>query len=157
MCSPCASHLQVPCSASRVVPGAHRVVGLGTHRGSGPREVHTTVLDTADRLQALTPEAGQNILASDVVGPLEPVAEEGRGENEVIQPVNPTANAAANPPASAAANDAGNVANNTANAAGTQPNITANPRQNVGAQPPPAQANHAKGPKHHSCGLTISQ
>jgi hypothetical protein len=33
----------VPCSASRVVPGAHRVVGPGTHRGSGPREVHTTV------------------------------------------------------------------------------------------------------------------
>jgi hypothetical protein len=32
----------VPCSASRVVPGAHRVVGPGTHRGSGPREVHTT-------------------------------------------------------------------------------------------------------------------
>jgi hypothetical protein len=33
----------VSCSASRVVPGAHRVVGPGTHRGSGPREVHTTV------------------------------------------------------------------------------------------------------------------
>jgi hypothetical protein len=32
----------VPCSASRIVPGAHRVVGPGTHRGSGPREVHTT-------------------------------------------------------------------------------------------------------------------
>jgi hypothetical protein len=32
----------VPCSASRVVPEAHRVVGPGTHRGSGPREVHTT-------------------------------------------------------------------------------------------------------------------
>jgi hypothetical protein len=32
----------VPCSASRVVPGAHRVVSPGTHRGSGPREVHTT-------------------------------------------------------------------------------------------------------------------
>jgi hypothetical protein len=32
----------VPCSASRVVPGAHRVVGPGTHRGSEPREVHTT-------------------------------------------------------------------------------------------------------------------
>jgi hypothetical protein len=31
----------VPCSASRVIPGAHRVVGPGTHRGSGPREVHT--------------------------------------------------------------------------------------------------------------------
>jgi hypothetical protein len=33
----------VSCSANRVVPGAHRVVGPGTHRGSGPREVHTTV------------------------------------------------------------------------------------------------------------------
>jgi hypothetical protein len=32
----------VPCSASRVVPAAHRVVGPVTHRGSGPREVHTT-------------------------------------------------------------------------------------------------------------------
>jgi hypothetical protein len=29
-------------------------------------------------------------------GPLDPVAEEGRGENEVAQPVNPAANAAAN-------------------------------------------------------------
>jgi hypothetical protein len=28
---------------NRVVPAAHRVVGPGTHRGSGPREVHTTV------------------------------------------------------------------------------------------------------------------
>jgi hypothetical protein len=37
----------VPCSASRVVPGAHRVVGPGTHRGSGPREVHTTTAMTA--------------------------------------------------------------------------------------------------------------
>jgi Pyruvate/2-oxoacid:ferredoxin oxidoreductase delta subunit len=36
----------VPCSASRVVPGAHRVVGPGTHRGSGPREVHTTDTNT---------------------------------------------------------------------------------------------------------------
>jgi hypothetical protein len=34
----------VPCSTSLVVPWAHRVVGPGTHRGSGPREVHTTVL-----------------------------------------------------------------------------------------------------------------
>jgi hypothetical protein len=32
----------VSCGTSRVVPGAHRVVGPGTHRGSGPREVHTT-------------------------------------------------------------------------------------------------------------------
>jgi hypothetical protein len=37
----------VPCSASRVVPGAHRVVGPGTHRGSGPREVHTTIPSAA--------------------------------------------------------------------------------------------------------------
>jgi hypothetical protein len=40
--SPRASRQQVPCSASRVVSGAHRVVGPGTHQGSGPREVHTT-------------------------------------------------------------------------------------------------------------------
>jgi hypothetical protein len=44
LCSPCASRQQVPCSTSRVVLGAHRVVGPGTHRGSGPREVHTTVV-----------------------------------------------------------------------------------------------------------------
>jgi hypothetical protein len=41
--TPCASRHQVPCCTSRVVPGAHRVFGRGTHRGSGPREVHTTV------------------------------------------------------------------------------------------------------------------
>jgi hypothetical protein len=33
----------VTCGTSRVVPGAHRVVGPGTHRGSGLREVHTTL------------------------------------------------------------------------------------------------------------------
>jgi hypothetical protein len=57
--------------------------------------------------------------------PLDPVAEEGRGENEVVQPVNPTANAAANAPANPAAhalanaltNAVGNVTNNAANAA----------------------------------------
>jgi hypothetical protein len=38
----------VPCSASRVVPGAHRAVGPGTHRGSGPREVHTTAFSSDD-------------------------------------------------------------------------------------------------------------
>jgi hypothetical protein len=32
------------------------------------------------------------------------VSEEGRGENEVVQPVNPAANAAANAPANPAAN-----------------------------------------------------
>jgi hypothetical protein len=32
----------VSCGTSRVVPGAHQIVGPGTHRGSGPREVHTT-------------------------------------------------------------------------------------------------------------------
>jgi hypothetical protein len=40
--SPYASRHQVPCGTSQVVLGAHRVVGPGTHRGSGPREVHTT-------------------------------------------------------------------------------------------------------------------
>jgi hypothetical protein len=52
-------------------------------------------------------------------GPLEPVAEEGRGENEVMQPANPAvnaavnhvANAAANPPANAAVNAAGDCDN----------------------------------------------
>jgi hypothetical protein len=79
-------------------------------------------------------------------GPLELVVEEGRGENEVIQPVNPAANTAANnPPANATTNAAGNNVNNTANAAGAQPNIAANPRQNAGPQPLPAQANHAEG------------
>jgi hypothetical protein len=37
-------------------------------------------------------------------GPLDPVAEEGRGENEVMQPGNPAANAAANAPANPTAN-----------------------------------------------------
>jgi hypothetical protein len=41
--SPCAPRHQVSCSSSRVVPGAHRVVGPSTHRSSGPRDVHTTV------------------------------------------------------------------------------------------------------------------
>jgi hypothetical protein len=40
----------MPCSASRVVPGAHRVVGPGTHRGSGPREVHTTQPQASDSI-----------------------------------------------------------------------------------------------------------
>jgi hypothetical protein len=71
-----------------------------------------------------------------------PSAEERRGENEVVQPVNPTANAAANPPANATTNAAGNVANNTANVAGAQQqNIVAHARHNLGAQPAPTQAN----------------
>jgi hypothetical protein len=69
------------------------------------------------------------------------VAEEGRGENEVVQPANPTANAAANAPANAA----GNVANNAANTANIQGNTTPNPRHNAGAQPPPVQANRVEG------------
>jgi hypothetical protein len=43
LCSPCAPRQKVPCSTSRVVPGAHRVVGTGTHHSSGPRDVHTTL------------------------------------------------------------------------------------------------------------------
>jgi hypothetical protein len=66
-----------------------------------------------------------------------------------VQLVNPAAsaaaNATANPPSNAAANAAGNVINNAANAASAQPNVTANQGQNAGAQPPPAQANHAEG------------
>jgi hypothetical protein len=81
------------------------------------------------------------------------VVEEGQGENEVMQPTNPAANAtakapanhAANAPANATANATANVANNTANAANVQGNATANLRQNAGAQPPPVQANRAEG------------
>jgi hypothetical protein len=85
------------------------------------------------------------------------VAEEGRGENEVAQPVNPAANAAANAPANPAANApandsanaAGNVVNNAANAANVQANIAPNPRHNAGAQPPLVQTNHAEGSQRH--------
>jgi hypothetical protein len=45
----------MPCSASQVVPGAHRVVGPGTHRGSGPREVHTTSAVTSDQWSTSSP------------------------------------------------------------------------------------------------------
>jgi hypothetical protein len=81
------------------------------------------------------------------------VAEEERGENKVVQPVNPIVNAAANAPANPAANAptnapanaAGNVANNAAKTANIQGNVIANAGQNVGAQPPPARANRANG------------
>jgi hypothetical protein len=81
------------------------------------------------------------------------VAEEGQGENEVMQPANPASNAvanalakpAANAPANALANAAANVANNAASAANVQENATANLRKNAGPQPPPVQANHAEG------------
>jgi hypothetical protein len=45
------------CSASRVVPRAHRVVGPGTHRGRGPREVHTTRALTAWAPSVVPPAA----------------------------------------------------------------------------------------------------
>jgi hypothetical protein len=85
------------------------------------------------------------------------VAEEGRGENEVMQPANPAANAAvnpaanpannaaANPPANTAVNAVVNVINNAANAVNAQANAATNPRQNAGVQPPPVQANHVGG------------
>jgi hypothetical protein len=96
------------------------------------------------------------------------VAEEGQGENKVMQPANPaanatdnapanaTANALANPaanapanaPANAAANTTDNIANKASNAANIQGNATANPRQNVGAQLPSVQANRAEGRQH---------
>jgi hypothetical protein len=92
------------------------------------------------------------------------VAEEGRGENEVIQPVNQAANAAANAqantaanapanpapnaPANVPANTAGNVVNNAANAVNIQENIATNPRHNAGAQPLPVQASHGEGSQH---------
>jgi hypothetical protein len=80
------------------------------------------------------------------------VAEEGRGKNEVVQPVNPAANVAANalanPVANAPANDSanatGNVVNNATNTANFQANVAPNPRHNAGAQPPPVQANRAE-------------
>jgi hypothetical protein len=85
------------------------------------------------------------------------VAEEGRGKNEVLQPINPATNAAANAPANPAANTpanapanvAGNAVNNTANAANIQGNAAPNPRQNAGAQPPLVQSNLAKGSQRH--------
>jgi hypothetical protein len=108
----------VPCSASRVVPGAHRVVGPGTHRGSGPREVHTTPVNPASNAAANAPA---NVAA------------------------NALANPVANAPANAPPNTTGNVANNAANAANVQENAAANLRPNAGAQPLPLQANHAEG------------
>jgi hypothetical protein len=85
------------------------------------------------------------------------VAEEGRGENEVVQPANPAANAVANAPANPAANApanaptnaTGNAANNAANTANIQGNAAPNPRHNVGTQPPPVQANCAEGSQRH--------
>jgi hypothetical protein len=81
------------------------------------------------------------------------VAEEGRGENEVVQPVNPAANAVANAPANPVANSpanaVGNVVNNPANAANIQGNIAPNPRHNAGAQPPLAQAHRAEWSQRH--------
>jgi hypothetical protein len=85
------------------------------------------------------------------------VAEEGRCENEVVQPVNPAANAAANAPANPAANalantpanTVGNAVNNAASAANIHGNATPNPRHNAGAQPPLFQANRVKGSQRH--------
>jgi hypothetical protein len=76
-------------------------------------------------------------------GPLDPVDEEGRGENEVVQPVNPAANVVANAPANPAANApantpanvAGNAVNNAANAANIQGNTAPNPRHNCDNPP----------------------
>jgi hypothetical protein len=68
LCSPCASRHQVPWSASRVVPGAHRVVGPGTHRGSGPREVHTTPWQSSTAINrwpwCMLREASKNTMAT---------------------------------------------------------------------------------------------
>jgi hypothetical protein len=58
-------------------------------------------------------------------GPLEPVAEEGRGKNEVMQPANPATNAIANAPANATANAPANPA------AKTPTNVPANVVGNV--------------------------
>jgi membrane protein involved in colicin uptake len=93
------------------------------------------------------------------------VAEEGRGKNEVANPVNPAANATANAPANAAANaptnaaanapanasvnDVGNVVSSATNAVNVQGNTAPNPRHNAGAQPPLVQANRAEGSQRH--------
>jgi hypothetical protein len=85
------------------------------------------------------------------------VAKEGRGENEVAQPVNPAANAAANAPAIVAANtpanppvnDVGNVVNNATTVVHVQGNAARNPRHNAGAQPPLVQANRVEGSQRH--------
>jgi hypothetical protein len=89
-------------------------------------------------------------------GPLDPVAEEGSGENEVMQPANPAANAAAHTPANPVANaptnapaNAGNAANNAANATNIQGNPAPNPRRNAGAQLPPVKPDRAEGSRHH--------
>jgi hypothetical protein len=85
-------------------------------------------------------------------GPLDQVAEEGKGENEVMQLANPAANAAANAPANPTANapanapaNAGNAANKAANAGNIQGNPAPNPRRNAGTQPPPIQPDRAEG------------
>jgi hypothetical protein len=68
----------VPCSASRVVPGAHRVVGPGTHQGSGPRKVHTTAPTTMQRgcVGAPVPQRGWGTTLSEASGG--PVGAAGR-------------------------------------------------------------------------------
>jgi hypothetical protein len=83
------------------------------------------------------------------------VAKEGRGENEVMQPGNPAANAAApanpaaNAPRNALANATGYAANNAADAANIQGNPPLNPRCNAGTQPPLVQADCAEGSRRH--------
>jgi hypothetical protein len=57
-------------------------------------------------------------------GPLDLVAEEGRGENKVMQPANPSANAAANAPVNTAANAPANApVNAVGNVANKQPTL----------------------------------
>jgi hypothetical protein len=118
-----------------------------------PLRLKKEVLDTADPRQVPIPEVDRSVLDSDIEARvLFSVAEEGRGENEVMQPANPAANTAANAPANPAANalanapaNAGNAANNAANAANIQGNPAPNPRRNAGAQPPPVQPDRAEG------------
>jgi hypothetical protein len=114
------------------------------------------VADTVDPQQVPTPKADRSIPRQRRrrQGPLDPVAEKGRGENEVAQPVNPAANVAANAPANPVANTpandqvnaTGNIANNIAN---TQENVAPNPRHTAGASPPPIQVNRAEGSQRH--------
>jgi hypothetical protein len=73
LCMPCAPRHQVSCSPSRVVPGAHGVVGPSTHLSSGPRDVRTTHMP----LKELRPGSGKDRrnLAKGGTG----LAGEGRG------------------------------------------------------------------------------
>jgi hypothetical protein len=117
---------------------------------SPPPRLKKEVHDTTDRPRDPTLGVGRRdpaIVTTTTTLLFRPWLKRG-GENEVVQPLNPAANATANPignAANAAGNLAGNNANNAANTAGAQQqNAAGNIGQNAGAQPPPAQATCAR-------------